>query len=298
MTQTTPPPPNPVDILILGLGWTSQFLLPLLTRHHLTHAGTSRSGHDGTIPFTFDPTSTSPEPYARLPLAKTVLVTFPLRGPGQSKALTSLYARAHDITTHKEEEEDDDDNVSTTTPSTRWIQLGSTGIFTAPHWNDSTTPPHHDPSSTPGGAAPNERAVAEDELLALRGGAACVLNLAGLYGGGEEGQRQRRPRDWVGRVARGKEEVRGKGALHLVHGNDVARAVVGVLGRWEAVGGRRWIVTDLRVYDWWDLIMSWGAGDEGMEYQRWVVELMREEGVRALPREKEGLGRLLDGRAF
>ena len=37
---------------------------------------------------------------------------------------------------------------------------------------------------------------------------------------------------------------------------------------------------------------------EQMEYERWVVELMREEGVRALPREKEGLGRLLDGREF
>lgn len=35
-----------------------------------------------------------------------------------------------------------------------------------------------------------------------------------------------------------------------------------------------------------------------MEYERWVVELMREEGVRALPREKEALGRVLDGRDF
>lgn len=137
--------------------------------------------------------------------------------------------------------------------------------------------------------------MAEDELLALRGADACVLELAGLYGG------ERRPRDWVGRVAGCKEAVGRKGAVHLVHGDDVARAVVGVLeGGWGRVGGRRWIVSDLRVYDWWDLIMSWGreGEGEGREYRKWVVELMREEGVRALPREKEALGRVLDGRGF
>ena len=47
--------------------------------------------------------------------------------------------------------------------------------------------------------------------------------------------------------------------------------------------------------------MGWGGvegGGGGGEYERWVVELMREEGVRALPREKEALGRVLDGRDF
>ena len=116
-----------------------------------------------------------------------------------------------------------------------------------------------------------------------------MLELAGLYGGEE-----RRPRGWVGRVAGSKGAVRGKGAVHLVHGRDVGRGVVGAVAGWEGVRGRRWIVSDLRCYDWWDLIMSLG----GEECRRWVVELMREEGVRALPREKEGLGRLLDGRAF
>ena len=111
------------------------------------------------------------------------------------------------------------------------------------------------------------------------------------------------------RVARCKEDVRAKGALHLVHGEDVARGVVGVVllggeGGWGKVGGRRWIVCDLRVYDWWDLIMGWGGeveveGErERVEYRRWVMELMREEGMRALPREKEALGRVLDGRDF
>lgn len=277
-TASPTPPPKPVDILILGAGWSSKFLLPLLTQHDLTHAATTRTGHDSTIPFTFTPDSTSEDPYARLPSAKTVLITFPLKGTGQSETLTSLYARTHE-------------DVATTT---RWVQLGSTGIFTAPHWNDDASPHAGDDPYTPGAA--NQRAVAEDELLALRGAGACVLNLAGLYGG------ERQPRNWIARVAKSKGDVKGKGALHLVHGNDVARAVVGVVGRFEAVGGKRWIVTDLRVYDWWDLIMSWGGQGtgtvEGMEYQRWVVELIKEEGVRALPREKEALGRVLDGRGF
>jgi len=226
-----------------------------------------------------------------------VLVTFPLKGEGQSELLTSLYARSH----------------LEVGARCRYIQLGSTGIFTGKGWNDSDS----------GYDAGNVRAVAEDELLHLLGRRACVLELAGLHGG------ERQPRNWIARVARTKEEVRGKGALHLVHGRDVARAVVGAHEGFERVGGKRWIVTDLHVYDWWDLIQSWGkfarigrsekgkvrtggqtgkgieyAGEEAVEekedllYEEWVVELMQEEGVRALPRDKDGLGRVLDGRGF
>ena len=35
-----------------------------------------------------------------------------------------------------------------------------------------------------------------------------------------------------------------------------------------------------------------------LEYEKWVGELMVEEGVRALPRDMSKLGRRLDGRAF
>ncbi len=216
-----------------------------------------------------------------------MLITFPLKGVGQSAQLTSMYA----LTRHGAGVSGEERN------EVRWIQLGSSGIFKNECWNTCTSP--YDLS--------NERAVAEDELLSLHSSNACVLNLAGLYGG------ERRPRDWVGRVMKSKEDVKKKGALHLVHGDDVARGVVGCLvdrgeggggegkgGRgWEAVKGKRWIVTDLRVYDWWELVMGWGLGGEGGEEgKRWVVELMGEEGVRALPREKGELGRVLDGRVF
>ena len=213
--------------------------------------------------------------------------------------------------------------------------MGSTGIFTAPEWNDSCA--SYDTS--------NQRAIAEDELLSLLGTKACVLNLAGLYGG------ERQPRNWLTRVAKTKEDVQGKGALHLIHGRDVARAIVcahevlaslpnsktGLPTGEDPIGsaaddrsepklpeqislhpskssiaGKRHIITDLHVYDWWDLFQTWGAhardaahgyleddGDEDvLQYERWVLELMREEGVRALPRDGGDLGRRLDGRGF
>ena len=113
-------------------------------------------------------------------------------------------------------------------------------------------------------------------------------------------------------VPRGSDQqVKAKLALHLVHGEDVARAIVGVYRRRGEMGGKRWLVTDLRVYDWWDLIQDWGAelqervgekdgeeAAEALEYTKWVGELMLENGVRSLPRSAEGLGRVLDSRAI
>lgn len=268
---------DPVDLLILGAGWTSQFLIPLLKSKSITYAATTTTGHESygtpTIAFKFDPSSTDTDSYSLLPVAKTILVTFPLKGPNQSTHLIFQYNKAH----HFPEKP-------------KWIQLGSTGIFTAPHWNNENAV--HDTA--------NDRAIAEDELLRLEG---CVLNLAGLYGG------ERDPKNWVTRVAKTKDEVRGKKALHLIHGQDVARAIVSVHEKFTS--RKRWLLTDLRVYDWWDLIQDWGAEAksrvintlgpkeaEKLEYTKWVGELMVEEGVRSLPRGAETLGRVLDSRAF
>jgi hypothetical protein len=259
-----------VDLLILGAGWTSTFLIPLLTSSNISHAATTTTGRDATIPFKFTPDSSDKEPYTRLPAAQTVLITFPLTGHGQSKALVGLYRSVHG-------------------PRNHWIQLGSTGIFNQlPHdWSNDASP--YDTGDA--------RAIAEDELRALGG---CVLDLAGLWGG------TRVPRSWLPRLARSKEDVRARGAVHFVHGEDVARAIVACHAKPSE--GRRWIVADLRVYDWWDLIMSFSAKAEEEEdrqeremrlrFARWVGELMVEEDVRALPREMSGLGRKLDSRGF
>jgi hypothetical protein len=84
-----------VDLLILGAGWTSHFLIPLLKDESISFAATTTTGHDLTIPFKFDPDPTDTTPYQQPPSAKTVLVTFPLKGLGQSKLLTSLYRSVH-----------------------------------------------------------------------------------------------------------------------------------------------------------------------------------------------------------
>jgi hypothetical protein len=273
------PAPSPIDLLILGAGWTSTFLIPLLPPAHLSYAATTRSGHDDTIPFRFDPDSTDTAPYKRLPRAKVVLITFPLVGVGQSKRLVGLYEIVHG-------------------QGTKWIQLGETSI-----WNEKSAIP-----SEGGWANENspydtsdKRAIAEDELRGLAG---VILNLAGLYGG------ERVPARWLGRVVKTKEEVRAKGCVHFIHGADVARAIVKVTKRLVEGGpkwieGRRFILADLHVYDWWDLTMAWGGkteeakdADEAPPYCQWVGELMVEEGVKALPRPPERLGRKLDSRMF
>lgn len=287
MIVQVPPRPPFAEVLILGAGWTSTFLEPLLQKNKISYAATTRDGRDDTIKFTFDPSNADDDAsFLRLPPAFTILVTFPLKGAEQANLIEQLYRR-----THPEQPR-------------HWVLLGATSIWTAPTWSDSDSP--YDKSGL--------RAQAEDALLANDWIQATVLDLAGLYGG------ERQPRNWVDRVVKSKEDLKGKGSLHLVHGDDVARSIMGVhKGLVERNGegtGRRWLVCDLRVYDWWDLVADWTAEDlrmvEGKEQSEetqrvveranrlrgWVGELMLEECVRALPRGTERLGRVLDGRSF
>ena len=266
-----------VDILILGAGWTSTFLVPLLEKKKVKFAATTTNGRDGTIPFKYDPDSDDKAPFEKLPTAKTVLITFPLKGKGQSKHLTTLYGSTHE-----------------SQGQYNYIQLGATSLWNAPTWSDENTPIDKT----------NERGIAEDELISVARG--CVLDLAGLYGG------SRQPRNWVDRIIKTKDDLKAKGAVHLVHGNDVAQAILAVHEHFTP--SKRWLLTDLRVYDWWDLIQDWTsaaikAAEEGTltdrdeiakqkDRARWVRELMVENGVRALPREKLEVGRVLDARAF
>jgi len=168
--------PQPVDLLILGAGWTSTFLIPLLESSKISYAATTTTGRDNTISFKFEPVSDDLRPYKSLPTAKTVLITFPLNGTGQSKKIVELYQNVHT-----------DEQNSTSTPN--WIQLGSTGIFSAPGWSDHTSPYNKE----------NARGIAEDELLHLKICTSTVLNLAGLYD-----DENRKPKNWVARVAKSK----------------------------------------------------------------------------------------------
>lgn len=271
-----------LDILILGAGWTSTFLIPLLQERHLSFAATTRNGHKvagvSTIEWTFHPdesTSSEKNQFAILPIAKHVLITFPLTGAGQSKTIVEGYEKAYGKR---------QDGV-------RFIQLGSTGIWQIPQktmWVSRRSP--YD--------AKNARAIAEDELLTFGG---CVLNLAGLWGG------ERDPKKWVDRVAKSKEDVKSKKSLHMVHGLDVARAVVAVMSNWYSSKGQRWMLTDGFVYDWWALMAGWAdeknedkdkMDRQPMDQAKWVHELMQEEKIWALPRSMEVLGRCYFGREF
>ena len=86
-----------------------------------------------------------------------------------------------------------------------------------------------------------------------------------------------------------------QGSIHMIHGLDVSRAVLAVHANFERAAGERWLLTDGRVYDWWDWASAWG--EEGKQ-TKWVRELMNEEGIRALPRSPEVIGRGMDSREF
>lgn len=278
-----------VDILILGAGWTSTFLIPLCVERGVSYAATSRPAHPkpDTVPFEFDEHAAHPDrgPFAALPRARTVLVTFPIRVRGASARLVRLYAETHPGS------------------EPRFVQLGSTGIWDF-EGNKALWRDRHSPYDRA-----NVRAAAEDELLALAPRVpTTVLNLSGLFGG------PRAVKHVVGRVAPTKEALRNKGSIHMIHGIDVARAILAVHENFELATGKRWLLTNNRVYDWWDLAAAWGTEfttvkgqaqpptssakrDKG-PHSRWVRELMREQGVRALPRAPELLGQALDSRDF
>ncbi|KZT35766.1 hypothetical protein SISSUDRAFT_990071 [Sistotremastrum suecicum HHB10207 ss-3] len=261
-----------VEILILGSGWTGTFLIPLLKENGVSFAATSRSGSGGTIKFSFDLNAERPDAFEVLPNATTVVIVFPIYEQGGSEKLTKSY-----LETHPES-------------SPLFVQLGSTGIWNRSIWYDRHSP--YNPT--------NKRALAEDELLALHPRAkATVLELCGLWGG------SRSMRNYVDRVAPTKEALKARGSIHLIHGLDVARAILAVHNEPKKAVNNRWLVTDGRVYDWWDLASAWGTGgadgkDKPLRGPQpgWVRELMDEEGIGALPRTPEQLGNALDSREF
>ncbi|GAA5865172.1 hypothetical protein JCM3774_002160 [Rhodotorula dairenensis] len=319
-----------VDLLILGAGWTSTFLVPHLESHHpdISYATTTRDGRDGSIKWAFDPDRPAgPDQFAALPRAKTVLVVFPIRGTGGSERLVQGYEEAVGA-------------------RARWIQLGSTGIFdggptlAALHVQAASDP---EKATVPSGLSTpprlewttrhspydknNARAIAEDELLSQHQ-ETVVLNLSGLWGGSRD------PINWLARVAPTEAALEQKGSLHLIHGLDVARAVVAVhlagtlptslpstpvsIGQEEDENrrekarptGQRWILTDMHILDWWDLASAHpdapspssasasSDSEKSPDRAQWVRNLMRKHDVRALPRSAAELGRAIDAREF
>ncbi|PLW07254.1 hypothetical protein PCANC_05341 [Puccinia coronata f. sp. avenae] len=302
----------PLDLLILGAGWTAGFLISCVEerkepfRYRTTT--TSGGGRWGSLKFKFDPTKQGdPESnqFESLPDTRAILVSFPITHPGGSAFLLDSYLR----TRHA--------HFFHSVPFLDVLQLGSSGIFDGGPtlraeadskelqqkqmgWIDRHSPYDQE----------NPRASSEDELLGMNGRVGregshlrlrtTVLNLSGLWGGA------RSIRNYVGKVAPTKEALRAKTSVHMIHGLDVARAVLAVLAQFQAAAGQRWILTDMRVYDWWDLAAAWGqAGLANPEPHApvgpqalWVSQLLDELHVQALPRSPSELGRAIDSREF
>ncbi|KAJ3064820.1 hypothetical protein HK102_008096 [Quaeritorhiza haematococci] len=260
-----------VSILIIGKGWTGDFLVKECDSRDISFAATTTDGRDDTTPFRFDPLSEDPKPFQQLPPAETIVITFPILGAQAIQRFLSLFHKTHP---HSEK--------------TKWILLGATSA-----WNKSDDGSvwvdRHKPV-----VKYDKRVEGENELLKSTASTSdagtklgCVLSLAGLWGG------SRQPRNWLSRVASTKQQLEAKGSLHLIHGEDVARAIVAAHENFTP--GQRWLITDMHVYDWWSLAASWGAtGQHGT----WVRELLATSGIRALPRPMEQLQRALDSREF
>lgn len=107
-----------VDILILGAGWTSTFLIPLCHESRLSFVATSRHGSDSTIKFEFNPDSDDLKAFEILPTASTVLITFPIEQKGASERLVKLYIKSRK---HQESEQGP--------IKVQFIQLGATSIW-------------------------------------------------------------------------------------------------------------------------------------------------------------------------
>lgn len=136
-------------------------------------------------------------------------------------------------------------------------------------------------SSTSPLNTPSPRSASEARLLSTLKNQVTVLHLAGLYGGSS-----RHPLNWLPKVADTQDKLREKTSLHLIHGKDVAQAVVGVysqLASSDGVWGKRWIVTDGRTYDWWKLASELPSLAR-TDYAGWVKEFQTEHQVKTLPR--------------
>jgi hypothetical protein len=273
--------PQHVDILVLGAGWLYQFLQPLFKTSTISHAATTTTGRDGTLPLKFDPSHIDRAQFDALPTARVVLITFPVQGSQALTLLLDLYASSR----------------PSTPTSPFFILLGSSGSYSGPGWHDRHSSPSQPPSA---------RWEAEDELLREGG---CVLNLSGLMG---EPIRDGRIWDRAILALKTDEEIWAKGSVHFVSGTDVARAIVACFRaatghdkEVEKAKGQRWLLTDLRVYDWWTLIWDNAQALDSMDghkprsFRDIISRGMQRDGTRALSRNGEALGwRMLDAREF
>lgn len=142
-----------LPLLIVGLGWTGQFLAELMVSLQLNYAATTRDGRNNTIAWSLPSEDCQKNiNVSSLPFAETVLVTFPVMQPECITAFMDAYQLQHK-------------------QSSQWILLSSTRPYVGNPAN------RHTPLD---GSKDTGRMGAEDVIIE-RGGS--VLHLAGLWGG-------------------------------------------------------------------------------------------------------------------
>jgi hypothetical protein len=142
-----------MDMLILGKGWVANYLLDYCQDISLNVAATTTTGRDNSIPFSFTKSSTI-EDFLVLPVARTVVITFPIVEPELCTLLIQTYKLAKKV-------------------APNFILYGSTRPW---HGKSSEDPW----ANRNGPVKPDARYESEEWMLQL---GQCVLNLAGLYGG-------------------------------------------------------------------------------------------------------------------
>ncbi|KAJ2570520.1 hypothetical protein GGH19_005108 [Coemansia sp. RSA 1807] len=231
-----------VQVLILGHGFVGQYLTELLSTNSVSYAATTTTGRDATIKWQFSGTDTD---FSALPAAPFVVVMFPVNGATDADHL------CHGYTTHHQ-------TICPDYTPPRWILLGSTRAFT-----QTPSTKYTPPDTTLGGPR------MDAEVRAIEKYTACVLNLVGLWGGA------RCPRDWARFYTKDRLRTRlNDRSLHLVHGADVARAILAVV-RDRTINGR-WLVSDQRVYDMLQIVLC----DDRV--RGLLSELLEEKDVQAL----------------
>lgn len=210
-----------VSILLMGSGWTSQFLLPALRKSGISHAFTKRdptSNDVGAIQFKVSNEvgeQQDIQAFKALPRADMVVIIFPLTSDRFVDSLIGTYEKVKEC-------------------QPAWLALGSTSAWSK-GFSTSSTPI----------LETNARAMSEAHLLSYNDEhrKTAVLNLSGLYGGSRD------PSNFAKKVGETMEKLEGKTSLHLVHGKDVAQAIIGMWDtlkdskKQDEVWGKRWIVT-------------------------------------------------------
>lgn len=143
------------SILILGSGFIGDYFSELLQSLQVPYAATTRDGRNNTIRWQLPSTKEEDLDISPLPLAKTVVITFPVKDPAIMKDFLEAYNNKYH-----------ENNI-------QWILLSSTRPFTSKDIVNNRFSPL-DPIADTG------RLPSEEVILKYKG---TVLHLAGLWGG-------------------------------------------------------------------------------------------------------------------